>query len=293
MPSALHQAIVEALRERPDLVCELGRRVERRIPTTGRIEVNDSKLADISPPDYSADLVVLVGPKEKRRFGLVVEVQLGIAEDKRYSWPLYVATLRARHRCPCCVLVLAPDPKVAAWAARPIDVGQPRSPFVPLVLGAGGVPAVTDVEAARRRPELAMFSAIFHQDNEAVARAAIAGVRSLFAVDEERGTRYYDVIAGVMSNRVLALLEAEMATEGYQYVSEFARKHVAEGREIGRQEGRAAEAVRAVLAVFEARELLVPAEVRDQIAACKDLDLLALWLKRAVKVGAAAEIFDQ
>jgi hypothetical protein len=33
--------------------------------------------------------------------------------------------------------------------------------------------------------------------------------------------------------------------------------------------------------------------VRDRITLCRDLDRLAVWLKRAVDVAAAAEIFDQ
>ena len=50
--------------------------------------------------------------------------------------------------------------------------------------------------------------------------------------------------------------------------------------------------MRAVLAVFEARELAVPDEVRERIVTCADLDLLAAWHKRAVKVATAAELFD-
>jgi hypothetical protein len=51
-----------------------------------------------------------------------------------------------------------------------------------------------------------------------------------------------------------------------------------------RAEGRAEEAVRAVLAVFEARDMEVPDEVRVRIEACDDPELLEVWLKRAVKV---------
>ena len=85
------------------------------------------------------------------------------------------------------------------------------------------------------------------------------------------------------------------------YRAEGWAKGRAEGHEKGREEGRAEghaeghlEAARhAVLAVFEARGLRVPDAVRDRITSCSDLDMLAVWLKRAVDVAAAAEIFDQ
>jgi hypothetical protein len=66
----------------------------------------------------------------------------------------------------------------------------------------------------------------------------------------------------------------------------------AEGRTEGRNEGRIEEAVRAVLAVFEARDIFVSDDVRARIEACNDPSVLATWLKRAVKVDSPAQIFD-
>ena len=48
---------------------------------------------------YRADVVVLL-VREQPVFALIVEVQLGVDPDKRLSWPLYVAAVRARYRCP-------------------------------------------------------------------------------------------------------------------------------------------------------------------------------------------------
>ena len=76
-----------------------------------------------------------------------------------------------------------------------------------------------------------------------------------------------------------------------QYQSEFARKHISQGREEGRAR-EVARAARAVLAVFEARDMVVPGDVRERIEACDDLDVLERWHKRAVKVESPAEIFE-
>ena len=73
-----------------------------------RIEIQDSDLAQIVPTEYRADLVLLLR-RDTPVFGIVVEVQLAADPDKRFSWPLYASGLRARLRCPACVLVVTPD----------------------------------------------------------------------------------------------------------------------------------------------------------------------------------------
>jgi hypothetical protein len=285
MPSLLHEALVDLLRTKLDLARDLGRRAISRLPPEGPVRVSESKLPEIFPTEYSADLVLLFGPETTPRFGLVIEVQLHVDPGKSYSWPLYVATLRARHQCPCCVLVLAPNPTVAAWAARPIDLGQAASTFTPLVLGPDGVPRVVDADVTRQRPEQGVVSAIFHNDDEEVATAAFEGLFDLLSVDPERALRYNDILQDAIAGAVLERVEMKMTEQGYQYVSEFARKHTAKGR--------AEEAARAVLAVFEAREMAVPDEVRERIEACKDPDVLEQWHKRAIKAESPEDIFAE
>ncbi len=285
-----HEVLVELLRVNPLLARDLARQLETAIPATDAIHVSESKLTEIVPTDYAADLVLLLGPKDRPDFGLIVEVQLRADEGKRYSWPVYVAALRAKHRCPSCVLVVALEEKVACWARRPIDIGQPASTFVPLVLGPDGVPPVTDVAITRACPELGVLSALVHNDDEATARAAFAGAWHLFAVDEDRGTLYNDIVRRAVSAAVLARLEDEsMGLENYQYQSAFALKHTAIGRAEGRAEGKS----EAVLEVFEARGLAVPNDVRTRVEECRDLELLEQWLKRAITAASPADIFTE
>ena len=44
----------------------------------------------------------------------VVEVQLRIDETKHFGWPVNVAVERSRKRCETCLIVVTPDPAVAA-----------------------------------------------------------------------------------------------------------------------------------------------------------------------------------
>jgi len=118
--------------------------------------------------------VVLLLDGDVPTWVLVVEVQLGIDPRKRYSWPEYTTGSRAKHRCPVGVLVVAPDPDIAASCAEPIETGIPGFVLRPPVLGREAVPVVTDPAEAARRPELAVLSAMAHGESERAA--AIAGL---------------------------------------------------------------------------------------------------------------------
>jgi hypothetical protein len=54
---------------------------------------------------------------------------------------VYVANLRARIRCPVCLLVIAADEAVARWAGKAVELGGGNR-FVPWVLGLSGVQAM-------------------------------------------------------------------------------------------------------------------------------------------------------
>lgn len=75
--------------------------------------------------------------------GIIVEAQLSADERKRFVWPVYAVNLRARLRCPVCLLVVTADDSTARWAALPIDLGGGNR-FVPLVLRPSGGDAIGD-----------------------------------------------------------------------------------------------------------------------------------------------------
>lgn len=120
--------------------------------------------------------------------GIVVEVQLAPDKDKRFVWPVYATNLRARLKCPVCLLVITDDDRVARWAAKPIELGGGNQ-FVPVVLGPSGVPEVTDPAQANADPELAVLSAMAHgQDidvRKAVQIACAQGAANVRPVQEQ------------------------------------------------------------------------------------------------------------
>jgi hypothetical protein len=170
--------------------------------------------------------------------GVIVEVQLGRDEDKPYTWPAYVANLRARHRCPVCLLVITIEEAVARWARKFIELG-PGSRCSPWVVGPSNTPAVTKRRDAEENVELSVLSAIEHGQSTDIAlatRVASAAVLASAALDAERSRLYLDLILLSLSENVRHEVLQVMNSLGYEYQSDFARHYVAKGRAEGRVE---------------------------------------------------------
>ncbi|HEY0193589.1 MAG TPA: hypothetical protein VGC42_20875, partial [Kofleriaceae bacterium] len=107
MPSSQHERLVEMFRTRGELapalleLCGVHQLPhDRAVP--GSIDFSQSM-----PIEYRADAVIeLRGRDHRLTAAVVVEVQLRRDVTKRFTWPLYLAALRAAHRCDVVLLVL-------------------------------------------------------------------------------------------------------------------------------------------------------------------------------------------
>jgi len=238
MPSQLHEVLLLLFRNRPELAPELLRdalNVELPDYTLARIDCAD--LNEVQPTEYRADLVVLL-LDEVPVYGIVVEAQLSSDHRKRFVWPVYVTSLRARLKCPVCLLVVTADESVARWAAQPVDMGGGNC-FVPLVLHPSGVPQITQPAQARADPELAVLSAMAHgRDADTAKSVQIALVAQLASegLDADRSTLYVDLVLASLSEAARRELQA-MDPAKYEYQSEFAKRFVAQGIAQGIEQG--------------------------------------------------------
>jgi hypothetical protein len=278
MPSLSHEALLLLFRNRPELAPELLRdALHVSLPAYSEVRLESADLTDVAPAEYRADLVVLL-VDGKPVLGIVVEVQLQRDERKRFTWPVYVSGLRARLACPACVLVVTPSEAVADWCRVPIDLG-PGGALSPLVIGPASVPVVDDVALAERDPELAVLSVLAHGQEpraEMIGRAALLGALRL---SDERQVLYSDLVFAALSQAARTALEELMAGGTYEFQSEFAKKHQAKGR------------ADAVLDVLEARDVRVSDDARARILTCTDAAQLAAWVRKAVTVASADELF--
>jgi hypothetical protein len=289
MPSHMHEALIELFRHRPSLVAELlTDPLGVDVPPWRDARLDSGELTDLTPTEYRADAVVTLSTSDKPRLAVVIEVQLGRDPSKRRSWPVYLATLHARLRCSTVLLVLCADAAVAEWCARPISLGHPGWVLTPLVLGPEQVPVVTDADRARDWPELAVLSAMAHGARPERDKIFHALLEGLAIADHDHSTLYADVVLAALPEAARRQLEALMTTGTYEYQSEFARRYFHQGRAEGEAKGEA----KAVLSVLSTRGIEVPDDARRRIMECTDVELLDVWVRRAITADSVDDLFD-
>lgn len=230
-------------RERPALALELLETCLHAEPPRGPARVIEASAAELPPVERRADLVVLVespdGDAPGPRLVVIVEIQLRRDRAKHRRWPLYVAILGDRHRCPVELLVVTPSPSVAAWAETPTEL-SPGRPWWPRVLGPKTLPRL-DAAEARARPELAVLGALAHAGEPGAPEAVLHAVEGLVATPEiEPALRvvYHDLMLAALPQAVRKELSEMVARGRYEFQSDFAREHIEKGRTEGRSTGK-------------------------------------------------------
>lgn len=291
MPSLLHEGIVALVREKPELAADLLRELLNvAVPAFTEARLAEASLNDLVPTEYRADAVVLLVDGTPV-FGIIVEAQLGADPDKRFTWPMYAVSARARYRCPFVVLVLTPDAATARSAAEPIDLGGGNA-WRSLVVGPEGIPVVTDLAVATREPHLAVLSVMAHgrdPDVPTVVAVATAAATAAAGLPEPPRMLCFALIRSSLG--AVARKSFEMLPQNERLLnkllSEQQSRSFAEGQAKGRGEGEA----KALLRVLERRGIATSAEQRERVLACSDLATLETWLDRAAVAKTAQEVF--
>ena len=235
MPSQAHAVLVDLFRSAPSLAIDLLHGTGIDVAHGASPRLLDSTFP-VTSPDYHVDLAVALGDGgDTPSLVVLVEVQLDVDPAKLRSWPLYLAAAGARFKCDAFVLVVAIDPRVAAWAATPVPMGPSGSIFRAVVLGPSAVPRLAPGDAARVVPELALLSALCHGGtNPELIGIAVA---SIAEIAEERAKAYFDLMRYHLGAALERALEAMMGTSEHKYLSDFARKYYGEGEAKGKAEG--------------------------------------------------------
>jgi hypothetical protein len=304
MASPLHQTLVDLLRHAPEVVP----RLLAAAGLSGGAEVVSVRVIDsvLDQIQRRVDLAVEIKREGAASLAVGLEIQLRINPDKACSWPVYLTTLRSPARPLACLLILAPDPRVAAWAAQPIDLGPGNAAFRVHVLGPDQIPRIVDLPAARRQPEMSFLSALAHAeaDNDLdLVRAALAGLGTL---DSARMSSYVSVLLDSLSVGLRGALEAcimEIPEPTSSSVTpEFVQRALLwgrmalieaerkESREEGRHEGEL-HARREILGKLLARAgLRASAEQLERITTCEDTAVLDRWIERVLDAHDVAQV---
>lgn len=114
MPGIRHQAIVQVLRDKPQLLVMLLGTLGVRLPSGAVPDSRDSNLSN-RDPDYLKELIadnVFLFKGLTRQVAVVFEVQTGRSDqDRKLAWPAYLTNARAIHKCDTvlCVIGLSAD----------------------------------------------------------------------------------------------------------------------------------------------------------------------------------------
>jgi hypothetical protein len=280
--SLTHEAIVKVFQLRPELAPQLleGTLRLRLSPNTG-VQLEAADLTELRPTPYKADAVItLTGPKGK--VVLVVEAQLDRNADKRFTWPVYLASARERARCPAILLVICPKQATATWCSTPIDLGHPGLRLVPLVVGPDQLRLPQTPDEVQQDPALALLTTMLHSNDDTdlnkTLQALLDGLSSLN--DEEFAT-YADIAESVF-DLAKRIKENEMTTGQREYLSDVVRRYISQGRVEG--------VATAVLSVLGERGFEISDAHREQITTCHDLSQCQQWLVRAIKVDSVEEL---
>lgn len=289
MPSLAHESLVDLFRNHPLLAPTLVGEHGVDIPSHDQVCLESGDFPDIQPTEYRADAVMVLRRRKEAQLAVIVEVQLKHDPRKEWSWPVYMTTLRARLKCPVVLLVACPCPNATKRYSKPIPLGHPGMTLLPLMVGPGSVPVMSDVKEALDRPELATLSAIMHSKTQN-ATVALATFREMFfSIPAERQTIYCDAVLGGLPYEVAIVFWRELmsvATQKFKspIMQEFQAEILARGEVRG-------EAV-SIVKVLRSRGVEVTKDAEHRILSCDDIDQLDSWLSGAVTVRHVEELFD-
>lgn len=293
MVSSSHEALHRIFQKDPALLTRTLQRVLHiPFPEPRDIAILNADLTEIEPIERRVDTLLRV-ETDVGTYLLVVEAQGKVDEGKRGSWAYYLSYLYAKYQCEPILIVLTQTSATARWAARPIRFGLPvwNSLTVrPLVLGPDNVPLITDEREAAQDVPLAAFSAMTHGRGPQSAAILESLAAALQTIDPDTAA----VLAQFTESCLVDPQAQQIWRDLMTAINYFFRHEVAEKvREEGREEGRLEDRAEMTLNVLEWRGIEVPDSVRERVRACKDLEQLELWARRAVHATEAGQLFEE
>jgi hypothetical protein len=294
-----HEALHRIFLEDPELFARaIAKILGHKVAVPDTITVLNCDLTETRPVERRVDSVLLAEILVETgtdRYILVIESQTEPEDDKRRRWPYAIAYLHDKYVCDVVLLVVCSKATTARWARNPITIGLPDVTCMTvraIVFGPDNVPVVTDPAKAGQDVCFAVFSALTHSRSRNVGGILKALAEALGTLDAETGAVLAEFTeAGLGTTAGLTIWRQLMAMKSsYPYVSQMRSQGRTEGRTEGLAEGRLEQERKSILRIFANRGITVSDELRDQINACTDADLLDRWFDMALVVKDSSEL---
>jgi hypothetical protein len=287
MPSLQHEAPLEVIRQHPDVVADLLRRVlpHLPLPATVAAALGSADMSQVAPAQYLADTVVVLTDQQTRKpaLAVVIEPQGRDRKTKRASWPVYLTTAIKANKVPRAILlVICWDPAEADRCRRVIRTGHPGFDLYPIVVDPRTFPG---------RDGAGPYLTILAGATKAIDLGTPAGRDAVLAAIEQAGAGHADTAAlttimlGVADAAARRELEALMASPKYR--SAFVDGLLQQGREQGAVKSK----VEDLIKVITARGLDLTKAQFKLVTSCADLSQLAAWFDQALDAKTTDEIF--
>lgn len=285
MPELKHQAIIQILRDDPQLVASLLGHIGFVPPSGSYPMIADSDLSHRRSrllKELRADNVFLF-PGMDETIAVVVEVQTTPPGNSRQrAWPCYVTSARAVHGCKAYMLVIATSRAASNGSAQMIEIGQPEFRFRPFVVG--GHASLPSPGGLVYGPEWTMLNVLTGRLKLSTHEARMFALASIAPASPDLRDEYTSIILRCSSKTIRQALEELLSTT---FKSPFIEGFRAEGR----AEGRVEEAASDLFTVLAARGIAVGKQVQAMVNSCADVDQLKLWITRAATATTSEEVF--
>lgn len=294
MPGPMHETEAEMFRRKPSLTAVLLARLGIVAPPHARVEGGSADLTEVVPADYRADAVTIYRDTSEQAVQVViVEIQNSTDLDKAYTWPQYLTSAHARWRCPATLLVVCPDPKIARWAARQIDIDRLGPMFVPIVIGPDQLPP--DVAASSDNPvpegvalETAVLAVLLHAGGPGSDLAQRTLLEVLTNRPDELVGTIEMVLAALPSDDMRHLEDLMTASSLPRYRPAIGHEYYNKGHAAGQAQGE----LDGLRRVLRARGLHPTPDQQARMDSETDLEKIGCWIDRAVVATTITEVLD-
>ncbi|GAA1527465.1 hypothetical protein [Nocardioides humi] len=254
MPSAEHETPIALVQRDPEVVAWLLSEVAGvPLPAHASVRPHPTEARITVPSTYHADAVlVLCDEADRPVLAVVLEVQRAWDPGKLRSWRIYLAHVEMELEVSAALLLYIPR--------RPL---------------------------AERHPAVAVLGALAHGSEAEIDDVFPALAAALDSLGETDRISYYDIVLAGLPAGARSRWEDFMTATTQRWYSEKFRKMEADALAAGAAQGKSQD----VLLVLAAREITVPADVRDKVLATTDTDLLERWLRRAATAATLDEVF--
>jgi hypothetical protein len=292
MPSIRHEAVVQLLRCNLKLAPYLLAGTGYKVPPGTLVQV-DSNLSDPAPHEWRADIVTAVLHGARAGLAIVNEAQTSRPKrKKRRSWVGYVAVAGDEHDCDVVLLAIALSRDVARSCAKTFRTGHPGFDLTPIVSGPDNTPHPETPGAEEVSVELTVLNVLNGNFDlaDAAVRAYVIG--KLATATRELRTIYTRYIYRTVPGAVRQAMEEDVKTSlRVPFIDDAIEEGLAKGLAQGLEQGIPQGEGRMLLRMLAARGFVIPADIRELVEGCTDIEQLDRWGERAATAESLAEVF--